>query len=190
MSDSSDELYSRPEAILAVQFYRLADLRACLRDKRAWPGWNSIDAVLSSLSMPRQIDKVFGIGCGSLEACEADTGLGPYNRCTIQHAFVYCLAKCLDRTRVGNLRVARYFQDPTYTDLDEEAVRRLHAHILVDPVAYLEMDEASVVFSSDATCCVKSIIVENARPAILILDRPRNDGSASELYVHTQSTLL
>ncbi|OJI98864.1 hypothetical protein ASPVEDRAFT_881969 [Aspergillus versicolor CBS 583.65] len=179
MSDASDELYSPTEATLAKQFYRLADLRARLREKRAWPGWNSIIAVLSSLRMPRQIDKVFGIGCGSLEAYEDDTEL--YNRCTMRHVFVYCLAKSLNRTRVGHPGVARYFQDPTYTDLDEEAIRRLHAHILVDPVAYLEMDEASVVFSSDATCCVKSIIVENARPAILILDRPRNDGSASEL---------
>lgn len=82
MSDASDELYSPTEATLAVQFYRLADLRARLRDKRAWPGWNSIIAVLSSLRMPRQIDKVFGIGCGSREACEADTEL--YNQCTMQ----------------------------------------------------------------------------------------------------------
>lgn len=155
-----------------------------LRRTEAWPVWDVVNAFLSSLRFPWQINSVFGIGCGSLEGSRR--GIFSYNRFVDQHAFVYHLANYLQTTGLGSQYVARFFQDSTYTNDDTWTVEQIgeieeRVTVLPDPVAYLAMDKQSVVFSSRATCCVKSIIADNAMPAILILDRIRNDGSPSEL---------
>lgn len=157
----------------------LRDLDVDLSGASDWPIWNRIDAVLSSLHVAWKIKTIFAIGCGSLEGSEGD--VVRYNRCVVQHVLPYYLNVCLEKKELGSPNVDISFQDSTYTKYDKWALRQLSADVPYDPAAYLEMDSQSLVFSSRPTCCVKSIIVENALPAILILDRIRNDDSASQL---------
>lgn len=63
-----------------------------------------------------------------------------------------------------------YIQDPVYNEIDKSILGGLGMVVLDDPNGFLEVDENSFVVSIAANVPVKEIILENAKPAIVIWD--------------------
>ncbi|KAF9895303.1 hypothetical protein FE257_000207 [Aspergillus nanangensis] len=113
------------------------------------PIWTWIESTLTSLNLEVDIRKVIGMGCGELTD---RVDLRQKWRGAARHALLLQLAEYLQRSAPENARVACY----------------------ENPGGFLQMDGTSLVFSSDADICVKQIIADIARPAILILNTVRD----------------
>jgi hypothetical protein len=59
-------------------------------------------------------------------------------------------------------------QDPWYTTIDKEILRKAGLEVIDDPCGWLEVDEQSVVLSIAPNVSTKEIIADLARPAIVI----------------------
>ncbi|KAE8391188.1 hypothetical protein BDV23DRAFT_153545 [Aspergillus alliaceus] len=97
-------------------------------------------------------------------------------RSTVQHALLQTLPRLLSG---GDQKITCFAQDPAYTEVDVEILQPPGFQILWDPRAFLEVDDSSIVFSCAAEVLVKQIVVDIARPAILIWDKVR-DGEGGE----------
>lgn len=64
-----------------------------------------------------------------------------------------------------------YVQDPDYDDSDKAVLRGHGVEVIDDPVAWLEMDEFSVVVSIASNVPSKEIIADVCRPAVVVWNR-------------------
>jgi hypothetical protein len=67
--------------------------------------------------------------------------------------------------------IACYAEDPAYTSIDKSVLEEYGIRVLDDAGAFLEIDDFSGVLSCAADLWVKQIVIDLARPAILIWDR-------------------
>ena len=67
-------------------------------------------------------------------------------------------------------------QDPGRTENDISVLKRNGMSILPDPRGFLEVDDTSVVISMGPDAPVRQIVMDVARPAIMIWDRVYEDG--------------
>jgi hypothetical protein len=82
---------------------------------------------------------------------------------------------------VGDRKTIKcYAQDPAYTATDKSLLEQAGVTILNDPEAFLEVDESTVVLSVSPSVCVRQIISEIARPAIMIWDPIKWDKNEME----------
>ncbi|PKX89884.1 uncharacterized protein P174DRAFT_425049 [Aspergillus novofumigatus IBT 16806] len=135
---------------------------------RGWEGsepWRDIKSTLSSLNLNTKIAKVIGMACGSftptLERCGS-------RRSAVQHALLLTIKSFLQEYNLGTSEVACYVQDPGYSKTDRLVLEQSDIKVLEDPEGFLEMDDASLVFSCNPNICVKEIVADIARPSILI----------------------
>ncbi|KAL5358605.1 hypothetical protein BJX96DRAFT_163863 [Aspergillus floccosus] len=128
--------------------------------------WRQIQTTLRSLPLTCQITKVIGIACG----CFAITSSDPkgYTRSAVQHAFLLAMRKAWQENGMAGDHVACNVQDPAYTSTDRQILQKQGIQVVEDPEGFLQMDEASVVFSCAPNICVKQIVADIARPAVLV----------------------
>ncbi|GFF53100.1 hypothetical protein IFM58399_09484 [Aspergillus lentulus] len=135
---------------------------------RNWEGseaWRDIKSTLSSLNLNIKIGKVIGMACGSFTPTLDCRGS---RRSAVQHALLLTLKSFLQESNLGTTDVACYVQDPGYSNTDWLVLQRSDIKVLEDPEGFLEMDDASLVFSCSPNICVKEIVADIARPPILI----------------------
>lgn len=74
-------------------------------------------------------------------------------------------------------------QDPAYNEVDKSVLGDRGMEFLDDPDGFLEVDEASIVVSFTADVPVKEIVLENAKPAIIIWDASYASAEEAEMVL-------
>jgi hypothetical protein len=95
-------------------------------------------------------------------------------RWTAQHALILGLASALQRA--NNHRIECFAQEPLYADTDKIFLQDKGITVLEDPMGFLEVDEDTLVISISPNVCVKQILADLTRPAVMIWDEvsPQN----------------
>lgn len=68
-----------------------------------------------------------------------------------------------------------FAQDPAYTAIDKSILAEHEVTVLDDPRGFLEVDDQSVVISFGPNICVRQIVTDIARPALLVWDTVLNE---------------
>lgn len=137
---------------------------------------------LQSLDILRQdagrIKKIVAFACGSItHSDERSKGRSCY-----QHGLIKTLRDILTQARHDNVNLTReqreehiqcFIQDPAYTDIDRELLQDDYgvATILENPEGFLEVDDSTVVLSFGPNVPVRQIVVDIAKPAVMIWNR-------------------
>lgn len=147
--------------------------------------WESSDqcqqfrSIISRARIEVPINKVVGFALGapsrmypaSLYPEDPDEN----SRSAYQHACLLTLGELLRQAPPG---VAPDFkclaQDPVYSETDEKALQALGIQIIDSPEGFLEVDDNSVVMTVAPDLPVKQIVLELAKPAIIIWNDPRD----------------
>lgn len=122
------------------------------------------------------ITKIVAFACGDF--CDERK---PYQKWRLesikQHAAILTLRDLLrSKSPAGSeFDVQCFAQDPAYTDNDREVLQRVGITVLGDPRAFCEVDEHSIVLSFAADAPVRQIVIDIARPAMMIWDRVMNE---------------
>lgn len=138
--------------------------------------WAEIRATLRSLRLPCRITKVIGIANGTFAITPSDPE--GYARSAVQHALLLTVKKALQADGMAEDEVACYVQDPAYTAADRAVLREYEMQVVEDPEGFLLMDAATVVFSCAPNICVKEIVADIVRPAVLVWCRVKKDDYA------------
>lgn len=120
---------------------------------------------LDTAAAKHNINKVVGVALGTMSKYAEDWRL----RTALQHALLLTLREWLGQRTQEDLRC--YVQDPDYTPVDQLVLGAHGVEVIEDPRAWLEMDEASILFSSCPNVPVKEIVADIARPAVVIWER-------------------
>ncbi|GIK01975.1 hypothetical protein Aspvir_006018 [Aspergillus viridinutans] len=155
-------------------------LDTILRDWEGSEAWSGIKSTLSSLNLNTKIAKVIGMACGTFTPTLECPGS---RRSAVQHALLLTLTSFLQESNLGTGEVACYVQDPGYSKTDRLVLEKSDIKALEDPEGFLEMDDASLVFSCGPNICVKEIVADIARPSILIWCTVKEEDPESPLYV-------
>lgn len=118
---------------------------------------------LLSQSTPK-IRKIVAFALGSLARADGDV----VPRWTIQHALILAIANTLQKAYGHEIRC--FSQEPLYTDDDKIFLGEKGVTVLEDPMAWLEVDEETLVISIAPNVCVKQIITDLTRPAVMMWD--------------------
>jgi hypothetical protein len=138
-----------------------------------------------------RVNKVIGIGCGSF--LKVDYGACPLHgqacpwlchaqlwstRCAALHLYVAALWAFFDiRARRVGERAYFFVEDEDHIDVDVQVLRQEGIQVVTHPDSILALDERSVLVCVDASFPVRQIVVDIARPAVIIWERP-DDGTA------------
>jgi hypothetical protein len=129
-------------------------------------------SILASAKMPLGITKIVAFACGPFLRIipEPQCSRGSVRSAT-QHALIFTLLDILSK---NNVRVSEeikcYAQDPAYSAIDKSLLEQAGVKVLVDPEAFLEVDESTVVLSFCPNVCVRQVVADIARPAMMIWD--------------------
>lgn len=143
------------------------------RDRDAWDrsdqcAW--LTSLLRDADIPTPIDRIICLGLGSpsdseTRMLEDDRSL---HRSTTQHAAALTMARVLaDKTKT---EVPVLVQDPIYTQQAEALLTAEGMQVVrgFGGMAFTLIDDNSVVFTVAPNLCVKQIVADLARPAVLI----------------------
>ncbi|KAF9253178.1 hypothetical protein DTO013E5_2463 [Penicillium roqueforti] len=133
------------------------------KERRAWEtseAHRTLEVLLSTTRADK-INNIVGIACGSLSR------LGRPNS-AFQHALLLTAKDWLRKKRPGEKELSCYVQDPEYTLVDREVLNGVGIQVVDDPDGFLKVDDRSIVLSIAPNIPVKSIIVDIARPAMVI----------------------
>ncbi|KAF7181200.1 hypothetical protein CNMCM7691_000329 [Aspergillus felis] len=155
-------------------------LETTLRDWEGSEAWRDIKSSLSSLDLNIKIAKVIGMACGTFTPTLDFPGS---RRSAVQHALLLTLKSFLQESNLGTGEVACYVQDPGYSKTDRLVLEKSDIKALEDPEGFLEMDDASLVFSCAPNICVKEIVADIVRPSILIWCTVKEEDPKFPLYV-------
>ncbi|KAL2020086.1 hypothetical protein VTK56DRAFT_8890 [Thermocarpiscus australiensis] len=133
-------------------------------------------AVLETALLPR-VNSIVAFACSTMSAKKGEL------RTIYQHALILTMRDILSSRRCEEKpEISCFAQDPIYTDIDEEVLRRAGVAVLQDPRGFLEVDDQSLVISFAPNIPVRQIIADIARPAVLICDRVKTDAEAVEYW--------
>lgn len=133
-----------------------------------WEGgdtWRGIKSTLLTLDLRCKIPKVIGMACGRFTATKGYKGC---KRSAVQHALLVLLKRALQESNLGTEEVTCYAQDPVYSPTDQAVMKESGIKVVDDPEGFLQMDDSSLVFCCSPNICVKQIMADMARPAIVI----------------------
>jgi hypothetical protein len=142
---------------------------------RAWEASSAcsrLAEILSAASLPKRITKVMGFGLGDLTCSRTRT----------QHAALLTLAHVitkLSQSREGvraDQPVRCFAQDPAYTQTCVAVLADRGVTVLEGVEGFLATDDETIVLSRSPNVCVKQIVTELARPAILVCNSVTNAG--------------
>lgn len=143
--------------------------------------WNASAACHSLIStfqaaadagrLPR-VDKIVAFACHRLSTPERA------ERVAAEHALVLSIRDFFtQRFNTAATETATtvpcYSQDPVYEDVDREVLAERGVTVLEHPRAFLEVDEASVVFAQAPDIAVRQVVADLAKPAVMVWDKVR-----------------
>jgi hypothetical protein len=135
--------------------------------------WIQIRATLLSTQATTTVRKIVAFACGTMSHTDDIPGAS-YNS-IFQHAFLVTMQRLLQQKTSG--QIACSVQDPAYTDGDRAVLDTHGIRVLDDPEGFLEVDDESLVFSCSPNVPVKQIVVDVAKPALVLWDRVDNENS-------------
>ncbi|KAL3447221.1 hypothetical protein BJX65DRAFT_308281 [Aspergillus insuetus] len=135
--------------------------------------WIQIKATLLSTQAPSTVRKIVAFACGTMSHTDDIPGAS-YNS-IFQHAILVTMQRLLQQKTGGQITCA--VQDPAYIDGDRAVLDTHGIRVLDDPEGFLEVDDESLVFSCSPNVPVKQIVVDVARPAVVIWDGVDNENS-------------
>ncbi|KAJ5636040.1 uncharacterized protein N7484_009353 [Penicillium longicatenatum] len=124
---------------------------------------------LDSSAAHLEINKIVAVSLGCL-SYQRDQDQDRPGRQSYQHALVLTLRDWL-RKKNGMTKVPCYVQDPEYVDVDRALLAEHEVEVIEDPMAWLEMDDFSIVVSIASNVPTKEIITDVARPAVVIWNK-------------------
>jgi hypothetical protein len=139
-------------------------------------------SIITSANCHEGITKIVAFACGRFSSVTPDSRYSRANaRSGAQHALIFTLRDILSNMWVGDRKTIKcYAQDPAYTATDKSLLEQAGVTILNDPEAFLEVDESTVVLSVSPSVCVRQIVADIARPAIMIWDPIKWDENEME----------
>ena len=132
-------------------------------------------SILASAKVPLGITKIVAFACCTF-SCITQKPFSARGvvRSAVQHALILTLRDILSETNGGpSEEIICYAQDPIYSNLDKSILEQSGIKILDDPEGFLEVDESTVVLSFCPNVCVRQVVTDIARPAMMIWDRIR-----------------
>lgn len=148
-----------------------SETRATLQQEKAkWDAGAACRELIATLQgvadagrLPR-VDKVVAFACHRPSVVERA------ERVAAEHALVLSIR---DFFAQRSETVQCYAQDPMYEDVDRTMLGELGMTVLDHPRGFLEVDEATVVFSQAPLVAVRQIVADIARPAVMVWDKVR-----------------
>ncbi|KAL2809994.1 hypothetical protein BJX63DRAFT_403231 [Aspergillus granulosus] len=137
--------------------------------------WAQIKTTFLSARAPTNITKIIGFACGTMSYPDEVPG-SSYNS-IFQHAFLVSIQHLLQDKSRSNEQIPCSVQDPAYADGDRAVLPAWGINVLDDPQGFLEINDDTLVFSSAPDIPVKQIVVDVARPAVIIWDRVEDGAS-------------
>lgn len=135
-------------------------------DENIWLGSQTCRSLvdqLSTMPIPVHVTKVVCFGLGGLCWGKMRT-----TRSSFQHAAALTMAKILARRSGQNIQC--YAQDPGYSPDCREYLESRGFKILDGVRGFIEVDDASLVFTVSPDVPVRQVITELARPAVIVWD--------------------
>lgn len=149
--------------------------------QRTWMDSKSctqLRSIFQSTSLPQQIDNIIGFAFGPFAYGLAEPGTV---RATYQHALILTLQDVIKK-KTDMEHIGCFVQDPEYTEVDKTILNEHNITLLEDPWGFLKIDERSVVVSCAPSIPVKQIVLDLARPAIIIWDRVSDNDTIGLRY--------
>ncbi|KAF2239231.1 hypothetical protein EV356DRAFT_166983 [Viridothelium virens] len=134
-------------------------------------------SMLASKRTQLKVTKIVSFACASVSH---DHRSREARRAAFQHALILTLRDIFDKGRGKYNKIRCYAQDPIYTSVDKLVLQHFGIDVLDNPRGLLEVDDFSVVISCAADFCVKQIVSDLAKPAMMIWDRVHEDAEADE----------
>lgn len=137
-------------------------------NRRLWEESEQCKRLITSFqSISFNIRQIIAFAFGSIQT---DTTNPPCS--SFQHALILTLRRIISQ-RQGHA-IFCYAQDPAYSEIDKSILTESGVVILDDPDGFLKVDETTLVLSFAAQAPVKQIVLELARPSMIIWDRDNN----------------
>lgn len=133
-----------------------------------------VRAILESATLPGPITKIVAFACASLYKNRVRASC-------YQHALMLTVKEILEDRQHESVQC--FAQDPDYTDGDKAVLGSEGIVVLDDPRAFLEVDNQSVVISRGANICVRQIVGDIARPAMMMWDTVMSEKKAPRRWL-------
>lgn len=182
MREIKSEVSNTPEFSLDD---RQAAFRAGAKDWEASHDCTRLRTTVESAPNLTDITKIVAFACstmcyGSAEALQASI---------TQHAAVLTLREILRSKNPirSETDIQCFAQDPAYTDIDKTVLQRAGITVLNDPRAFCEVDDNSIVLSVGPDLPVRQVVLDIARPAIMVWDKVL--GEEETFALHNNSSI-
>lgn len=129
----------------------------------------NIGQILDSTAVSAEISKIVAVSLGCLTYGDEARTSQHY-----QHAMIVTLRDWVKEQKNG-ADVPCYVQDPVYKDGDKAVLAEHEIQVIDDPLAWLEMDDFSIVVSISSNVPSREIIADISRPAVVIWNRVTNE---------------
>lgn len=133
--------------------------------------------IIEAVNSSRNIRQIVAFACGSMTGDSEEYALRP----SFQHALILTLRSILGKKH-GSYNISCYAQDPAYTNSDRKVLHDRSITILDDPEAFLKVDGSTLVISCGPMVPVRQIVLDIARPAMMIWDRVEEEDDSSMLW--------
>ncbi|ROW09149.1 hypothetical protein VPNG_05775 [Cytospora leucostoma] len=142
-----------------------------------------LSLALTAPGIPGSITKVVAFACSTIAG-------GPVRDTSVrQHAMLLTIRSILQsRLSQPSLQIECYGQDPVYTEVDREVLGKAGITVLPDPRGFLEVDDSSVVLSFSPDAPVRQIVVDLARPAVLVWDKVMSEEETLQFWSDPSET--
>ncbi|RFU24594.1 hypothetical protein B7463_g11739, partial [Scytalidium lignicola] len=130
--------------------------------------YKQLSSTLASAELPL-IKKIIAFACGPMAYVdESNNQLTLHS--TYRHLLILILKDLLNKKMRLLEEITCYAQDPDYTEVDKSVLRESGVTVLDEPKAFLEVDDSTTMISFAANVPVKEIVLDIARPALMIWD--------------------
>jgi SRR1 len=132
--------------------------------KKQWeasPAWSELKTLLAERQERRQIDNFVFLGMGSLQNSRREGRRASATQLAALQTIISVLGSEANETEV-------VLQDPQFTDLDGQFLSVLGYKVVQDPVAFMQVNEMTLVYAIHCYVDVYKTISAGPRPAILI----------------------
>lgn len=154
------------------------------RSSRIWENTAQCQA-LRAILMSRKdisISRIVGLALGSFATVYPSL----QDRSAFQHALLLTLRDIsCNMQNIAQQSIPCFAQDPMCNIVDITAAEEAGITILEDTDGFLEIDDSTVVFSCAPDIPVRQIVLDLARPAVLIWDKLRNEDDDDHSWVTT-----
>ncbi|KAJ5745905.1 hypothetical protein N7520_011087 [Penicillium odoratum] len=134
----------------------------------------NVTRILDSSTTHLNITKIVAVSLGCLSWRRTDDKDDDSNRSAYQHALILTLRDWLKAKKNAD-KIPCYVQDPVYTDIDRALLAEHEVEVLNDPMAWLEINDFSIVVSIASNVPTKEIITDIASPAVIIWNEVGDD---------------